>query len=163
MIKWFILFTLLTMDDIAPANCQPKTVPGLTMVKLPIALTTMSGTKLTSIWCHRSMSIPLTVALACVKLSGIELTTGGCFCYRNIAGTNRLSRHASGTAIDINPGKVVPQRVVECFESAGFGWGGHWPEATYDPMHFELKGTTDEPNDFYTPTLRINLIPRDPG
>lgn len=154
--KWFILLTLLTMATSSLGNCQNRTVPGLTMVALPIALKTQDGAIITSLLCHQSMRVPLTQALACVKMAGLDvgLTTGGCYCYRNIAGTDQLSRHASGTAIDINPGRSIPQRIVECFESAGFEWGGHWPKRSYDPMHFQIrKETSDEADNFYTPTL----------
>lgn len=162
--KWFILLTLLTMATPSMGNCQNRTIPGLTMVTLSIAMRTMNGNLISSMQCHQSMQVPLTKALSCVKLAEIKLTTGGCYCYRNIAGTSKLSRHAYGTAIDINPGKSMPQRVVECFESAGFEWGGRWPVPKTDPMHFQLrKGTpNDEPNNLYTPTLPSNLIPQGP-
>ena len=139
MSRLFILLTLLTMATNSSAYCLNKEVPGITMVKLSIALKTMNGATITSLQCHKSMQVPLTAAFACVKLLGMESelkTTGGCFCYRNIAGTDRLSRHANGTAIDINPGLPIPQKVVECFESAGFKWGGRWINP--DLMHFEL-------------------------
>ena len=63
----------------------------------------------------------------------------GCYNYRYIDGTNRLSLHAFGRAIDINAGMAnQPPEVVECFEAAGFKWGGRWTKR-YDPMHFELR------------------------
>ena len=33
----------------------------------------------------------------------------------------------------------LPQRVVECFESCGFAWGGRW-RTIKDPMHFQAVG-----------------------
>jgi len=41
-------------------------------------------------------------------------------------------------AIDINAGLTQPREVVECFEAAGFTWGGRWKNR--DDMHFEIKG-----------------------
>lgn len=82
------------------------------------------------------------------------------FNYRLIAGTNRLSNHSHGLAIDINPalnpytqkdGIIVPLGanydptkpgtitkdgpVVTLFSSHGWGWGGDWERK--DWQHFE--------------------------
>lgn len=84
------------------------------------------------------------------------------FNYRIIYGTNRLSKHSYGTAIDINPllnpyypadgtvhpknGKYEPNipgtlsldnEVVKLFESMGWEWGGRWKNK--DWQHFEKK------------------------
>lgn len=86
----------------------------------------------------------------------------GGYYWRRIAGTDRLSAHAFGIAIDINldmsdywrdevPGMVgepadwrptrprnrIPQVIVDIFERAGFIWGGKWHH--YDTMHFEYR------------------------
>jgi hypothetical protein len=83
--------------------------------------------------------------------------------WRCIAGTQRLSAHSFGIAIDLNkpgtrkpaywrwlssrryPGGLesvreiepVPWRVVEIFEQHGFIWGGKWHH--FDTMHFEYR------------------------
>lgn len=76
---------------------------------------------------------------------------GGTFVWRNIAGTNRLSNHSFGTAIDINTKfsdywqwnsnleytNRIPVEIVEIFEKHGFIWGGKWYH--YDTMHFEYR------------------------
>ncbi len=75
---------------------------------------------------------------------------------RVIAGTHRLSAHATGTAIDISTARTnywqwekpdgnglypwknaIPQEVVDVFERHGFIWGGKWYH--YDTMHFEYR------------------------
>ena len=68
---------------------------------------------------------------------------GGCYVPRFIAGTNTLSFHSFGTAIDLNVpdnqrGTVgkMDRRVVPIFKQWGFAWGGDWHYT--DPMHFEL-------------------------
>ena len=68
---------------------------------------------------------------------------GGCYVPRFIAGTNKLSFHSFGTAIDLNVadnqrGTVgkMNRRVVTIFKQWGFAWGGDWHYT--DPMHFEL-------------------------
>ncbi|MDQ3020626.1 MAG: M15 family metallopeptidase [Bacteroidota bacterium] len=76
---------------------------------------------------------------------------GGTFVWRNISGTNRLSNHSFGSAIDINTkfsdywqwnGNMrytnrIPFEIVEIFEKYGFIWGGKWYH--YDTMHFEFR------------------------
>lgn len=81
---------------------------------------------------------------------------GGSFNWRRIAGTNRLSAHSFGIAIDLNTkfggywrwggepeGQVgeyrngIPESVVRVMERYGFIWGGKWHH--YDGMHFEYR------------------------
>ncbi|HRI85829.1 MAG TPA: M15 family metallopeptidase [Ignavibacteria bacterium] len=76
---------------------------------------------------------------------------GGTFVWRNIAGTDRLSNHSFGTAIDINTKysdywkwnnnvtyiNRIPVEIAEVFEKYGFIWGGKWYH--YDTMHFEFR------------------------
>jgi len=75
---------------------------------------------------------------------------------RPIAGTNRISAHGHGIAVDIStkpahywrwtggkPGgkfpyrNSIPQEIVDIFERHGFIWGGKWYH--YDTMHFEYR------------------------
>lgn len=79
---------------------------------------------------------------------------GGTFNWRNVAGTQRLSNHSFGTAIDLNVSKSAywkwqspatlatfsrawPIEIVEAFEKHGFIWGGKWWH--FDTMHFEYR------------------------
>lgn len=80
---------------------------------------------------------------------------GGTFNWRKISGTNRMSAHSFGIAIDINVSKSnywkwqtstgdsikyqnsIPLEIVEIFEKHGFIWGGKWYH--YDTMHFEYR------------------------
>jgi hypothetical protein len=68
---------------------------------------------------------------------------GGCFNFRAAVGRTRLSTHAWGIAVDINPhlgelGKqsTMPDFIVKAFEDRGFEWGGRWA-ARPDGMHFQ--------------------------
>ena len=77
----------------------------------------------------------------------------GGFAARKIAGTERISAHAFGIAIDLDKsesdywrwqkGKPLhwhnrfPQAIVDSFEAEGFIWGGRWYH--YDTMHFEYR------------------------
>jgi peptidoglycan L-alanyl-D-glutamate endopeptidase CwlK len=85
------------------------------------------------------------------------LKTGGTFNWRPIAGSDQLSAHSFGVAIDIDPDysdywrwnatggrekqipykNRIPHRIVEIFERHGFVWGGKWYH--YDTMHFEYR------------------------
>jgi D-alanyl-D-alanine carboxypeptidase len=80
----------------------------------------------------------------------------GTFNCRTVAGTNRLSSHGTGTAIDLAKahshywfwskpdasGRIVyknevPWEIVRIFEEHGFIWGGKWYH--YDTMHFSYR------------------------
>ncbi|KKR39103.1 MAG: hypothetical protein UU18_C0009G0036 [Parcubacteria group bacterium GW2011_GWB2_40_8] len=88
------------------------------------------------------------------------------FNYRKIYGTERLSSHSYGSAIDINPiqnpyiakdGSIHPALssydhttagtitsdgiVVKIFKEAGWHWGGEW-QTVKDYQHFEKSGFT---------------------
>ena len=93
----------------------------------------------------------------------MSANNSSCFNFRKIAGTNKLSLHAYGLAIDINPmqnpfiqnGKILPangkdfidrskvkagmiEPVVEVFYKYGFTeWGGNWQEPI-DYHHFQV-------------------------
>lgn len=82
--------------------------------------------------------------------------TAGGFLWRRIAGTNRLSVHSFGAAMDISTrhanywrwdgakagGNIpyrnqIPAEIVAVFEKHCFIWGGRWYH--YDTMHFEYR------------------------
>jgi tape measure domain-containing protein len=66
---------------------------------------------------------------------------------RNIRGSSKLSNHALGNAIDINPARNpmgsklitdLPPDVSEMARRNGLGWGGDW-KTRKDAMHFEVS------------------------
>lgn len=82
--------------------------------------------------------------------------SAGTYNCRVIAGTDRVSAHGHGIAIDVavketdywrwsKPGKdgsyayrnKIPMEIVAIFEKHGFIWGGRWHH--YDTMHFEYR------------------------
>ena len=90
------------------------------------------------------------------KIRMLVAETSGTFVWRKIKGTDRLSTHSFGIAIDVavkqsnywrwsKPGKDgkltyrnrIPLEVVEIFERHGFIWGGKWYH--FDTMHFEYR------------------------
>jgi D-alanyl-D-alanine carboxypeptidase len=81
--------------------------------------------------------------------------TSGTYNCRVVAGTNYMSMHAYGAAIDLNAKYAdywrwslknesapvwknqIPVEIVRVFEKYGFIWGGYWYH--YDTMHFEYR------------------------
>ena len=82
--------------------------------------------------------------------------SAGTYNCRVVAGTDRVSAHGLGIAIDIavahadywrwaRPGadgryayrNRIPWEIVEAFERHGFIWGGKWHH--FDTMHFEYR------------------------
>lgn len=98
--------------------------------------------------------------------TSMQANNTSCFNYRTIAGTNVLSRHAFGMAVDINPlqnpcvkgSRIQPKTATEyvdrdkdfphkideddfckeVFSSFGFSWGGDWRKLK-DYQHFEKR------------------------
>ncbi|AKC63611.1 glycoside hydrolase [Clostridium botulinum] len=88
------------------------------------------------------------------KLNSYISPLNGTFNYRHIAGTNLLSPHAFGIAIDLvrdnrdywkwateSEGEKriasYPKEIVETFEKNNFIWGGKWHH--FDTLHFEYR------------------------
>ena len=86
------------------------------------------------------------------------LKSAGSFYWRSVRGSNRLSAHSFGIAIDLNTKysnywqwdckctsenvdliykNKIPYEIVAVFEKYGFIWGGKWYH--YDTMHFEYR------------------------
>ena len=82
--------------------------------------------------------------IAELESMGYNPVSSGGYNYRNIRGSNRLSEHATGNAIDINAtvnalGSTThdfPPNVSEIAAKYGLAWGGDWKRRP-DPMHFE--------------------------
>ena len=93
----------------------------------------------------------------------MEDNNSSCFNFRKIVGTERISIHSYGTAIDINPtqnpyivdAKIYPstgsafldrdnirpgmlESLVYLFKERGFEWGGDWTSIK-DYHHFQIK------------------------
>jgi hypothetical protein len=99
--------------------------------------------------------------------------------YREVDGTDSLSYHAYGAAIDLMPSSyqrwqmywrwarntgrawyeidysdryIIPDTVVRAFEAHGFIWGGKWH--FYDTIHFEYRPEILLLNDYALGTSR---------
>ena len=88
------------------------------------------------------------------KVAAAAFPSSGTFNYRLISGTNRLSPHAFGIAIDLARDsrdywqwanreqgqkriKTYPKEIVEIFEKNNFVWGGKWGH--FDILHYEYR------------------------
>ena len=106
------------------------------------------------IYCNQLLTKPLQEALRSVMKQNLitEIKAwDGCFNARAVRGEpNIISMHAFGLAIDLdadenelNSSKTTfSPAFIECFENAGFVWGGDFKR--HDPMHFEFHPKMDE-------------------
>jgi len=102
-----------------------------------------------AVTCNNALFPQLKAALADIVSQGladklVKGQYGGCYYPRFIAGTQALSNHAFGLALDLNvPGNLrgtvgqMDRSVVAVFKRWGFTWGGDWHYT--DPMHFEMN------------------------
>jgi len=105
---------------------------------------------------HQLQSALSEIANEGVDMDRYFATVGGSFNWRVISGTQRLSAHSYGIAVDFNTnlggywkwsgeqeGAVgvynnqYPEILVRHMERFGFIWGGKWHH--YDGMHFEYR------------------------
>jgi hypothetical protein len=99
------------------------------------------------IYCNKLMVEPLKQAFTNLidrKVVNQLKTYDGCFNIRKMRGSNSMSLHSWGIAIDVNAtwnrmGKkpTLSKEFVACFVDAGFDWGGNWRYP--DGMHFQIS------------------------
>ncbi len=110
-------------------------------------VTTASGKRATV---HKAASANFQGFLNELEASGYKINSLGGFNHRNIRGGNKLSQHAYGNAIDINPAQNpmgsrlitdMPKNISDMAVKWGITWGGDWKRRP-DAMHFEWNGKT---------------------
>ena len=96
--------------------------------------------------CNSDVQAPLMKALQAVKSNGFEKelkTFDGCFNIRAVRGSDLVSTHSYGLALDLNA-SIEPlgshtthwsEGFRKCFLDVGFEWGGNFT-GRKDPMHF---------------------------
>ena len=125
----------------------------------PLVASWDSGVDITRIRCHRQIAESLRDILKGIlahygsiqKVRDARMHLyGGVYNFRRISGSAKLSLHAYGAAIDLDPernrlGKewqpsrgMMPAAVVALFESAGWKWGGRF-QRRKDCMHFQAS------------------------
>jgi hypothetical protein len=122
----------------------------LTTVPLPFALTlSWDGSRqVQRISCHRLLAPTCTDVFAHIQSAGLQskiTSFGGCYSFRSQRTGTKLSTHAWGIALDLNPESNaqgtagnMDAGVVAIFKQAGFSWGGDWQGRVRDPMHFQF-------------------------
>jgi hypothetical protein len=121
----------------------------LAIVELPFALPLSWNKAITvsRMTCHKLMVPIFEDVFNQINTKVLQdqlLDFGGCFSFRPERHSNKISTHAWGIAIDLNPnediqgtiGNMSPA-IIDVFRSAGFKWGGDWVGKTDDPMHFQ--------------------------
>lgn len=142
------------------ANYGAPGPTNLVTIDLPFPMRIAWDLKYTAqrIQCHKKIAEPLKAVLqeildvygiAEIKRLGIDLY-GGCYNFRKMRGGTSWSKHAWGTAIDLDPernplkgdhrtaqfAKPEYKKMIDIFYKHGFiGLG---PEKDYDWMHFEI-------------------------
>ncbi len=122
----------------------------LTRITLPfpLKLSWDLNSSVSQITCHKKLAEVFGEVFQRVleqKLQEKIQTFGGCFSFRPQRTGSKLSTHAWGIAMDLNPlsnaqGTTgdMDAGVVAIFRVAGFEWGGGWQGARRDPMHFQF-------------------------
>ena len=119
-----------------------------TTLPFPLIVSWDHSQTVAAITCHRLLATAFTSVFDRIQSAGLQnkiTSFGGCFSFRPQRTGAKLSTHAWGIAIDLNPetnaqgtaGNMDPA-VVAIFRGAGFKWGGDWMGKTRDPMHFQF-------------------------
>ena len=121
----------------------------LTRIELPFRLSISwdKSRAVTQMTCHRLIAPVFADVFAQLKSTALsdKITSfGGCFSFRPQRTGTKLSTHAWGIAVDLNPetnqqgtAGEMDSGVIAIFERAGFTWGGDWEGHSRDPMHFQ--------------------------
>lgn len=98
--------------------------------------------------CHKKLAEVFIDVFDRIQASGLQpkiKTFGGCFSFRQQRTGSKLSTHAWGIAIDLNPetnaqgtAGNMDSDLIAIFKDAGFEWGGDWEGKVRDPMHFQF-------------------------
>ena len=119
-----------------------------TDLPFPLTLSWDYAQTVKEITCHKKLGEVFVEVLGNIQARGLQTnisTFGGCFSFRQQRTGTKLSTHAWGIAIDLNPetnaqgtmGNMDPG-VIEIFKEVGFEWGGDWEGKVRDPMHFQF-------------------------
>ena len=138
---------------VAWERAQLVTIP----VPYPLTLAWDLSVQVRRITCHRLVADSVTRVLAAIlahygSLDAVRSARmhlyGGCYNFRRISGSGRLSTHAWGAGIDIDPDRnplgtphspelgMMPLEVVAIFQAEGWKWGGTF-QTRPDCMHFQ--------------------------
>lgn len=114
----------------------------------PLSLSWDPATCVSQMTCHKRLAKGFEDVFQRIQAAGLQekvKTFGGCFSFRQQRTGSKLSTHAWGIAIDLNPASNaqgtegdMDAGVVTIFRDVGFEWGGQWEGKRRDPMHFQF-------------------------
>jgi hypothetical protein len=122
---------------------------GLAELPFSLPLSWNPAVSVNRMTCHKLLIPTFEQVFATIQgwgLPGKITSFGGCFEFRaQKRNAAKLSTHAWGIAIDINPleneqgtAGNMDASVIDVFREVGFEWGGDWPGRAKDPMHFQF-------------------------
>jgi hypothetical protein len=141
------IFGYIAKDHTLDAAWQSDFLLRIAM-PFPLIISWDHSQSVTAINCHRLLASAFTNVFDRIQSGGLQnkiTSFGGCFSFRPQRTGTKLSTHAWGIAIDLNPetnqqgtaGDMDPG-VIAIFRETGFEWGGDWHGNTRDPMHFQF-------------------------
>lgn len=141
------IFGYIAKDHTLEPSWQSDFLVRITL-PFPLIVSWDHSQTVTAITCHRLLATVFSTVFDRIQSGGLQnrvTSFGGCFAFRPQRTGAKLSTHAWGIAIDLNPetneqgtnGNTDPA-VIEIFRGAGFKWGGDWMGKTRDPMHFQF-------------------------
>lgn len=117
-------------------------------IPFPLVLAWDTSKSITRFSCHKKLADIFAAVFQELLTSGLHtrlVTFGGCFAYRPQRASHKLSTHAWGIAIDLNPESnrmgtngAMHSEIIDLFGKHGFYWGGYFKEERRDPMHFQF-------------------------
>jgi D-alanyl-D-alanine carboxypeptidase len=122
----------------------------LTTIELPFPLTLSwdHSRSVQRIRCHKKLGAIFADTFTRIQSAGFQskiTSFGGCFSFRSQRTGSKLSTHAWGIAIDLNPESNAQGTagnmdvgLASILKQAGFSWGGDWQGKVRDPMHFQF-------------------------
>jgi hypothetical protein len=141
------IFGYIAKDHTLEAAWQSDFLARVTL-PFPLIVSWDRSQSVSTITCHKLLTKAFADVFDRIQTSGLQskiTSFGGCFSFRPQRTGAKLSTHAWGIAIDLDPetnqqgtaGNMDPA-VIEIFRNAGFEWGGDWQGKTRDPMHFQF-------------------------
>lgn len=120
----------------------------LTTISVPVCDTKGKVTYV-NVRCHRKLAASIKACFEEMAEIRFPVQYNGCYVWRQMSGSDSISHHSYGVAVDINAGAnaqythgdksspyFINSKVVKIWKSHGFYWGGDWDDAYVDPMHF---------------------------
>jgi hypothetical protein len=141
------IFDYIGVDHTLNASWQAEAL-GRAALPFALPLSWDRSRTVQRISCHKLLAQTCADIFSRIQSAGLQgqiRSFGGCFAFRPQRTGTKLSAHAWGIALDLNPESNaqgtagnMDAAVVAIFKEAGFTWGGEWQGSKRDPMHFQF-------------------------